>query len=87
MSDRDPDTSEPHAPLSRVEWLQRRVEIWLGYEFLCHTCDRANLQEEGEGGGGCIGMCRLTDKERAKDYLGGSDGYVPRYRHRRRLGG
>lgn len=81
------DNSEPFQPLGRLERLQRWLEIKLGYEFLCQTCNRTDLQEEGEGGGGCIGMCRMTDRERAQDYLNGSDAYVPRYRNRRRLGG
>lgn len=81
------DGSEPFKPPGRMERFQRWLEVKTGYEFLCHACNRMNLQEEGEGGGGCIGSCRMTDKERAQDYLNGSDAYVPRYRHRRFLGG
>lgn len=82
-------SDDPHdfKPLTRMQKLQRWLEVQNGYEFLCHTCNAADLAEEGEGGGGCIGMCRLTNKERAKEYQGGSDAYVPRHRYRWLLGG
>lgn len=74
----------------KLPWTQRVsrwVEVKMGYEFLCHDCNAATRLGVAPRRSGCLGHCGLTNKQRAAEYLKGSDAYTPRIKSRYLLGG
>ena len=81
----DDGLSEIRLPFAQR--VSRWIEVRLGYEFLCHDCNAATRLGVAPRRSGCLGHCKLTNKQRAAEYLRGSDAYTPRIRNRFILGG
>lgn len=85
MNDNDAPLEDTRLPL--VRRVGRWIEARLGYEFLCQECNDATRFGVAPGRSGCLGHCRLTNRQRAAEYRKGSDAYVPRIKGRYTLGG
>jgi hypothetical protein len=83
--EQDESFDDVHLPFSQR--LTRWLEVRMGYEFLCHNCNSATRHGVAPGRSGCLGQCKLTNKERAEEYRKGSDAYTPRIKNRFAIGG
>lgn len=81
------DDSLDDVELPFSQRLTRWLEVRMGYEFLCHNCNTATRHGVAPGRPGCLGHCKLTNKERAEEYRKGSDAYTPRIKNRFAIGG
>lgn len=85
VPDQDDTLEDIHLPIAQR--LTRWLEVRMGYEFLCHTCNDATRIGVAPGRPGCLGQCKLTNKQRGLEYRKGSDAYTPRIKNRYLLGG